>query len=44
MGQERRTGEVTNTHKISVGNCERKRYFGKSRARRDITDGVMNWT
>jgi len=44
MGQEKCTGEIKNTHTISVGNCERKRYFGKYRARRDVTGNVTNWT
>jgi len=33
MGQEKLTGEIKNTNKISVGNPERKRPFGRSRPR-----------
>jgi hypothetical protein len=33
MGQDKFTGEIKNTHKISVCNPERRRHFGRSRAR-----------
>jgi len=33
MGKEKRTGEIRNTHKISVGNHERKKLFGRTRPR-----------
>jgi len=33
MGQEKRTGEIENTQQISVGNLERKRHIGRTRAR-----------
>jgi len=44
MEQEKCTGEIKNTHTISVGNRERKRQFGRSSLRGDVTDSVMNWT
>jgi hypothetical protein len=33
MGQEKGTGEIKNTHTISVGEYKRKRSFGRSRPR-----------
>jgi len=33
MGQEKCTGEIKNTHTISIGNPVRKRHFGKFRVR-----------
>jgi len=44
MGQEKRAAEIKNTNKISVGNHERKRHFGRSRPRCNVKDNVMNWT
>jgi len=40
MGQEERTGEIKNAHKISVGNQDRKRHFGRSRSRWNVKDNV----
>jgi hypothetical protein len=31
MGQEKCTGEIKNTHKISAGNLDRKRHFERFR-------------
>jgi len=35
MGQEKHTGEIKDTHKISIWTPERKKHFGRSRARWD---------
>jgi len=44
MGQGKCTGEMTNTHKISVGNPERNKQFWRSRPRWNVKDNVVNWT
>jgi hypothetical protein len=44
MGQKKRTGVITDTHKISFGNPERKRHIGRSRPRWNDKHNVMNWT
>jgi hypothetical protein len=41
-GQRKCTGEIENTQKISVGNPERERHFGRSRRRYDVEVNVMN--
>jgi len=33
MGQEKGTGEIKNTHNLSIGTHERKKHFGRSRPR-----------
>jgi hypothetical protein len=43
MGQERGTGEIKNTHTISVENFEIKKHFRRSRSRGNVKN-VMNWT
>jgi len=40
MGQEKSAAEIKSTHKISVGNHERKRQFGTSRPRWIVKDIV----
>ena len=44
MGLEKYTGEIKNTHTISVANPERKRDFGRSRPRGNVKNYMMNWT
>jgi len=44
LGKEKFTGEIRNTHKISVRKLERKRRFGRSRPRWNVKNNVIKCT